>query len=123
MDFINSKWFPWLLLTGAGINTCLGNLLLKQSRLVAKPGFWPMITSHWFILGLLFYGINVILFAKALDKIPVSVAYPVFAGLGFLFITFLSNIIFNENVNVYKIIGIVLIFGGIICLSLNYSIN
>ncbi|MDR1871934.1 MAG: EamA family transporter [Deltaproteobacteria bacterium] len=121
MDFLNAKWFPWLLLVGAGINTCLGNLLLKQSRLVAKPGFWPMITSYWFILGLFFYGINVILFAKALDKIPVSVAYPVFAALGFLFITFISNIIFKESITIYKTIGIILIIGGIICLSLNFS--
>ncbi|MDR1578249.1 MAG: hypothetical protein LBT86_08530 [Deltaproteobacteria bacterium] len=38
-------------------------------------------------IRVIFFGINVILFAKALDKLPVSVAYPVFAGLGFLLAT------------------------------------
>jgi multidrug transporter EmrE-like cation transporter len=76
-----------------------------------------MITSPWFLLGLFFYGINVILFAKALDKLPVSVAYPVFAGLGFLFIAVFSNIMLSESLNVFKIFGIIMIFCGIIFLA------
>ncbi|MDR1086010.1 MAG: multidrug efflux SMR transporter [Deltaproteobacteria bacterium] len=117
MDVLNSRWVPWTFLAVAGFNSCIGNLFLKHSRLVAKPGFWPMVTSPWLILGLCFYGINVILFAKALDKLPVSVAYPVFAGVGFVFVAWLSNLYFGESLHLSKIIGMILILGGITVLS------
>jgi multidrug transporter EmrE-like cation transporter len=119
MDILSLKWLPWLLLAGAGLSTCAGNLLIKHSRLVAKPGFWPMVTSLWFLFSLFFYGISVILFAKSLDKLPISVAYPVLAGFVFLFLSIFSNLFIGEVINIYKIFGMLLIICGIIILSVN----
>jgi len=71
MGSLTLHWTAWLLVLTAGINSCIGNLLLKKSRLVARgdEGLFDLLLSPWFIGGLLFYGINVILFAKALEKL------------------------------------------------------
>jgi multidrug transporter EmrE-like cation transporter len=119
MDVLSARWLPWLLVVAAGFNTCAGNLLLKQSRLTARPGWLAMLVSPWFLAGLAFYGLNVVLFAKALDRLPVSSAYPVFAGLGFLLLAVFSRIFFDESLSPAKIAGMALIVAGMACLALN----
>jgi multidrug transporter EmrE-like cation transporter len=109
---------PWSLVFLAGINTCIGNLLLKKSRLVATDSsLLSLIFSPWFIGGLLFFGVNVIIFTKSLDKLPVSVAYPVLAGLGFALLAVSGNWIFGERLGWSQFIGVGLILIGIIIVS------
>lgn len=115
MNFIFNAWSLVLI---AGINTCIGNLLVKRSRLEAPdPGLVSLLFSPWFIGGLVFYGINVILFAKALDKLPVSAAYPVAAGLGFGLISIAGNYFFGERLSLNQYIGLGTILAGIIIMT------
>jgi multidrug transporter EmrE-like cation transporter len=108
----------WGLVFIAGINTCIGNLLLKRSRLDAPdPGLVSLLFSPWFIAGLVFYGINVVLFAKALDKLPVSAAYPVLAGMGFGLISIAGSFFFGERLGLNQYIGLAVILTGIIIMS------
>jgi multidrug transporter EmrE-like cation transporter len=107
-----------ILVVAAGINTCIGNLLLKRSRLEATdPGIVSLLLSPWFISGLVFYGINVILFAKALDKLPVSAAYPVLAGMGFGLIAISASCFFGERLTFGQWVGLGMILAGIIIMS------
>jgi multidrug transporter EmrE-like cation transporter len=46
-----------------------------------------LVTSPWFIAGLAFYGMSLLLFTKALERMKISVAYPAQAGLAFGLIT------------------------------------
>ena len=55
---------------------------------------------------------------KALDYLPVSIAYPALAGLGFLFLSISANFIFGEIFNFVQFIGIIFITIGIILLFL-----
>ena len=112
--FIN----PWILVLAAGVNTCIGNLLLKQSRRVASDlSLLSMFFSPWFIGGIMFFGMNVILFTKALEKLPVSAAYPVLAGLGFGLLAISSSILFDERLNYNQWVGVAMILAGVIVLS------
>jgi multidrug transporter EmrE-like cation transporter len=104
----------WLLIFAAGVNSMIGNVLLKQSRIVGgTTPFFEQLLSPWFIGGLLFYGINVVLFAKALDRLPVSAAYPVLAASGFVFLAVVSAIVFNERLSVVQYVGMAITLGGI----------
>ena len=108
----------WLLVLIAAINSTIGNLLLKQSRLGVTGEFIKdFFLNPWFLGGLVFYGINVILFSKALDKIPISQAYPVLAGLGFLALSVSATIIFHERLNLIQCLGIIQILIGILILT------
>lgn len=115
---VNSHWISWSLVLAAGVNTCIANLLLKRSRIEAiDSNLVSLILSPWMISALVFFGINVVLFTKALDKLPVSVAYPVLAGLGFSLLAITSNWFFGERLGLSQWIGIGLILAGLIIMS------
>ncbi len=111
---MSSSAGAWLLILAAGVNSMIGNVLLKQSRIVGGTApFFEQLRSPWFIGGLLFYGINVVLFAKALDRLPVSAAYPVLAACGFVLLAVVSAIVFNERLSLVQYLGMAVTLGGI----------
>ncbi len=97
----------------AALNNAIGSLLLKQSRLGAAPGLVGLLGSPWFWGGLMFYGVNVLIFAKALESLPVSVAYPVLAGLGFAAIALGGAIFFGERLAWSQVVGLMVLVAGI----------
>lgn len=108
-----------LLIMLAGLNSCLGNLALKYSRLVALPNadFFSKMLNGYFMLGLAFYSVNVVMFAKALDSAPVSVAYPILAGSGFAMLAVASSIMYGERLGAQQIAGMVIVLVGITLLA------
>ncbi|MEL7037906.1 MAG: SMR family transporter [Cyanobacteria bacterium J06592_8] len=115
---MNLNLSGWTFLLIAAVNNSMGSLLLKKSRLVATDNsLVGLLFSPWFIAGLCVYGINVIFFAKALEKLPVSAAYPVFAGIGFGLISVASGWFFGERLGINQWIGLGMILAGIIMMS------
>ncbi|MDX8516257.1 DMT family transporter [Mesorhizobium captivum] len=110
---------PLIMVLAAGLNSCIGNILLKWSRtsLPTDAGPTDKFLSIGFIGGLLFYGINVVFFAKALDSMEVSVAYPILAGSGFAMLAITSYYIFGEPFHLSKWIGLGLVLAGVILLA------
>lgn len=115
---METYWREWGFVVAAGINTCIGNLLLKQSRRFPNDlGLLASFLSPWFIGGLFFFGINVVLFTKALEKLPVSAAYPVLAGLGFSLLAIFGNLLFEERLSVSQWGALAMILAGIVIMS------
>lgn len=108
-----------LLVLAAAFNSCLGNLSLKYSRMIAKPDgtMIDMLFAPFFILGMVFYGINVVLFAVALNKAPVSVAYPILAGTGFAMLVIMSAWLLGERIGLVQLTGVVVITLGIVMVA------
>lgn len=115
---MNIVWVGWnLVIAAAVINTAAG-LLLKQSRIDAPDdGLITLLLSPWLIMAMVCYAVNVVLFAKALDKLAVSVAYPVLAGLGFGLIAIFSKWFFDERLATNQWVGIVVILIGVFLVS------
>ncbi len=108
----------WLLVIAAGVNSCIGNLLLKQSQCTRNAdGLVGLLSSPWFVGGLAFYGVNVILFAKALEYLPVSRAYPVLAGVAFALVAGSGALFFGERFHGMHVTGLVLILLGIVLIA------
>ncbi|MBD2482744.1 EamA family transporter [Planktothrix mougeotii LEGE 06226] len=100
------------------MNTGIGNLLLKKSRLEAPdPSILTLLLSPWFMAAILVYGINLIVFAKALDRLPVSIAYPVFAAIGFSLVALMGSLFLGERVGLNQMIGLSFIVAGIVIMS------
>ncbi|CCM80197.1 MULTISPECIES: DMT family transporter [Rhizobium] len=110
---------PMVLVFAAALNSCIGNMLLKWSRasLPADAGVADQFISIGFMGGLTFYGVNVVLFAKALDSMEVSIAYPIMAGSGFAMLMVASYCVFGEPFHPHKWIGLALVLAGIIFLA------
>lgn len=112
--------WAWVLVLLAGVNSTIGNLFLKKSRLIAQDAsFINSIFEPWFIGGLAFYGVNVILFAKALDHIQVSIAYPILAATGFTLLIVTSSFFFGESLKSLQYVGVVFILIGVGLLAQN----
>ena len=115
---MNATWVAWGLLIIASFNSCLGNILLKKSRLEAPdPGLMSLLFSPWFMAAVMVYGINLIVFAKALDQLPVSVAYPIFAAIGFSLVAVGGSFLLGERLSLNQIVGMGVIVTGIIIMS------
>ncbi|MBE8998371.1 MULTISPECIES: SMR family transporter [unclassified Nostoc] len=110
---------PWLIVTISAFCNCLGNILIKQSRLASNnsSSFIVTITSPWFIAGLIAYCIGLLLFAKALDKLPISIVVPTSQGIGFILVTFISYWLFKETLTFNQVIAVSLIFAGIVVIA------
>ncbi|MEM9003729.1 MAG: SMR family transporter [Cyanobacteria bacterium P01_F01_bin.86] len=101
----------WLLLIIAATLNAVANLLLKKSTLVGDG--LEQYFSPFFIAGLALFGLNVVIYAKALQGIPVAVGYPVLVALGFIIVVLGANVWFMEQLTTMKIVGIMVILLGI----------
>ncbi len=108
-----STTIAWLLVLAAGVNSCIGNLLLKKARMVSDTSLQAMVLNPYFLAGMVFYGLNVLLFGKALEKLPVSSAYPVLAASGFMLLIISSMIFYQEAFGRNQAIGVGAIVFGI----------
>ena len=108
----------WVFLLLAAVNSTIGNLLLKQAAMLSeKENIFSLLFQPYFIGGLVFYGINVILFAKSLEVLKVSVAYPVLAAGGFTLLVLSSSLFFGEQLNGRQYAGVLVVLVGVFLLA------
>jgi len=97
------------LLLKAGTNV-LGVITLTRDN-------WPdtlarMATQGYFITGIFFYGVSVIVWIFGLSRVPVSVAYPMLS-LGYVVNAIAAHYLFGEAVTVTRWLGIGFIILGV----------
>jgi multidrug transporter EmrE-like cation transporter len=81
---------------------------LPVSLALAKGGYIP--------LGLLCYGISVVVWILALSRVPVSIAYPMLS-LGYIVNAFAAWHWFGESLSAQKLVGIGMIIIGVIVVA------
>ncbi len=108
--------YSWLLILLAGLNSTLGNILLKKSQL--KYSFINSLFTIEFISGCFFYLLNVLLFAYALKYLEVTKAYPVLSGFAFLSLSVVSYLFLDEKLNMINYFGMFLILFGIFLVTI-----
>lgn len=107
-----SRFFQdWGLIIVASCLTCAGNLCIKQARIQGEGVFSP-----FFLLGLFLFTLNMLAFSKALEGLPLSAAYPVFSGLGFILVAIASIFIFEESISLRQWVGMGLVLSGLFCI-------
>lgn len=112
------SWSHWLLVGAGALSTGIANILLKKSRLTAlDPGLLALVSSPWFIGALVFYCLDLFLFAKALDRLPISIALPVFFGIMLGSVLVLSNLFLAERLTANQLVALGLISTGIVVMA------
>jgi drug/metabolite transporter (DMT)-like permease len=114
--------FIILMVTLAGI----GQLFMKQGivEMVGMLGGFPRdivgwirLIFHWKVfLGLVIYFFFGIAWLKILADVPVSFAFP-FLAISYIVIILGSRLFLHEDINFMKLVAVVLIILGVICLS------
>lgn len=88
----------------------LGTNLLKLSEGFTKP--IPTVSA------LLSYGVCFYFLSLAMRKIPLGVTYATWSDVGLVLTAVISVMIFKETLNVYSIIGLILIIIGVVMVNL-----
>ena len=78
--------------------------------------------NPYIICGFISYGIYILLWLWVLSKVDVSYAYP-FQAFGYIVVTILAWLIFQENINLTRIIALIFITLGLIILALSARAN
>jgi len=101
------------------------NLLMKVGSNIQKSTALPVDASPWgkilhflnlaTIAGIVLFAANVLFYRRALDGIPISVAYPVMVSVGLIFVTLAAVMlpILNERLSAWQVVGMVLIAAGV----------
>jgi multidrug transporter EmrE-like cation transporter len=117
----------WVLLFGGVLLNAVAQLLLKAATrtsgvLISDGGqvSWSatalLLRAPPLWLGLMCYGVSVILWLGALSRVPVSIAYPMLS-VGYIVNALAAAFLFNEALTSGKILGIALIIGGVVLLA------
>ena len=103
----------WIFLCVAIIAEVIATSALKSSEGFSKP-----IASVIVVLGFIiaFYCLSL-----TLKTIPVGIAYAIWSGVGIVLVTTIAWIVFDQKLDVWGIIGIVLIMSGVLVLNLLYK--
>ena len=114
-----------LILTGVLLNA-VAQLALKASvndtgiigldmqSLLSSAG--SLASNLWLWLGLICYGISVIVWILALSRVDVSIAYPMLS-IGYIVNAVAAWHLFDEPMNIGKIVGIGIIIVGVYILA------
>lgn len=100
-----------LIITSTFLNT-FAQVMYKFGANILEFNFLSIITNLPLILGLITYAISAMIMIIALKKGELSVLYPIFAT-GYVWVTLVSGYLFNEQLNLYKWIGIFIIIIGV----------
>jgi len=68
--------------------------------------------SPYIISGLFLYGMATVLWLFILTKVPLSVAYPI-QSIAYIIAVFGAYFFFQEEITLWKIIGVILIMAGV----------
>lgn len=99
----------WLWLTLAIIGEIIGTTSLKASR-----EFTVMLPTVLIFIG---YGISFYFMILTMRHMPVALTYAFWSALGIVFITLVSIFRFNEKPDLPAIVGIGLIVGGVLLIT------
>ena len=78
--------------------------------------FKIILLNPYVILGAALFGISAILWMQVLSKVELSYAYPALS-LSYVFTTISAWMLFNENLNMLRAAGIIIICSGVYALS------
>lgn len=91
-----------------------GIINLDMQSLLSSAG--SLATNLWLWLGLICYAISVVVWILALSRVDVSIAYPMLS-IGYIVNAFAAWHLFDEPMNIGKIVGIGIIIVGVYILA------
>ncbi len=106
---------------GAGGQICLkiGVNAINQGGNASPLVILRGIFTPYVLAGFVLYGISSLLYLVALSRLDLSYAYP-FVALSFVMVTLLSWYLLDETLPLLRVVGLVLILGGVLTVAASY---
>ena len=106
---------PYIFLFLAIIFEVMGTMLLPVSQ-----NFTKLLPSSILLIS---YGISFYLLAVVTQKLPLSVVYATWSGMGVFTVALLSYIFYKQTLSWQSIVGLFLIVVGVTIVNINKSVN
>lgn len=107
----------WLALICAILFNTAGNFFIKHFSLTSDVQNPLSYLNPWFILGIVFFGVNVFFYSWALKDIPLVVAYPILIGISICLVAILAVFLLKERFGMAHAAGIALLMLGVSLLA------
>ena len=89
--------------------------LIKQGVSLAG-NVWALSTSPYMLLGILLYAVSTVVWLYLLGEYEYSYIYPMIS-MAYVFGFIYSKVVFHEQINAFRWIGVVLIIAGVILIN------
>lgn len=94
--------------------TDTGIIQFDMQSLLSSAG--TLLSNLWLWVGLICYGISVVVWILALSRVDVSIAYPMLS-VGYIVNAIAASHLFNEPLGLGKVVGIGIIIVGVYVLA------
>ena len=108
---------PWIALIAVFCNVAAQLGMKLAGRADPTAGGTATWLSPWLIAAVVLYGCSFLLTVKVYAANPLSIASPAMAGCTFFLIALASTFLLGESMGVQKVLGICLVFAGIVLLT------
>jgi multidrug transporter EmrE-like cation transporter len=121
-----------LLVSLTAVLTMAANLMMRggidsaggfapQTVAAVVMGFIRLLGQPLFVAGFIIYFFASLVWLRVVASEPLSVAYPVLVSLTFTLVTAGAVVFFQEPLSVRKVVGLAVILGGILVISMEKS--
>lgn len=102
-------WNTWALLLSAAVLELVGDLTFK----------WWAETNRWpgLVVGLLVYGLSLVLFAVLLRRAELAVIFGLWVGVATVLLALAGWLLFGEGLSLRQMAGLALVVGGMVMLE------
>lgn len=111
----------YLIFIAAIVFNALANILIKLGM---KSGgvvnfanlgstLLNLLTNIYFLIGLLSFGLALVFYSFVLQKVNLSIAYPIMTSMGFVLVILVSVFYLKESLSVFQMLGILFIAAGV----------
>jgi len=110
----------YLFLAVALVLNASANILVKLAAVKVKAGQGDLAgtlavyLSPWFIAGMICFGLNLLAYTVALQKISLVVAYPIMVGTGYVIMVLISRFLLGETLGWVQLVGAGFILVGLV---------
>ena len=96
--------------------TSVAQIFYKKGAGILVLNLIALITNYYLIIGMVLYAIGGVLMIISFRGGEVSVLYPIIAT-SYIWVSFLSIFFLNETMNLFKWVGVFIIFSGIVLIG------
>lgn len=115
-----------ILLFCSAVSNAMGSTIMKhayggETSLLSSGimhAFLKILLNPWIIFGIGAFGASFFFMAAALSRTDLTIAYPLMSSFVYVILFFIGFLFFHEQITLTRVLGMALILGGIILISL-----
>lgn len=103
----------WIILILAGLFECSFTFCLRKANLASGNR-----ATAWYVAFAVFYVLSMVFLAKAVQRIPIGTAYPIWTGIGAVGTVLIGILVFKEPTTFWRLFFIFTLIASVVGLKM-----